>query len=195
VTNAQLIERVSLQAKLLIRAAVFYDIWRVHSDPQTRGAYIDTMNEYSEYFLFNESVYLSSTINAIYSLTENRPDTLNILASVKMVEERLSERATEIDQIRQEYRNANDKLEKIAILRNNVFAHRSAKLTYEATFEKVQMTPNDVRDSLTTCLGALNALLSLLGADKVEFRELPRDDFVAMLDDLMMHHGKPVDVF
>ena len=193
-TEFALIERIQLQAKLLIRAAVFYDIWRAHSNPATRSAHLDTMNNYSEYFIFNESVYLSSTINAIYALTETRPKTLNIKASMALAAGLHPMHSAAIQDIQATYKNGSSTLAKIALLRNNLFAHRSDKLSYQDALAKAQITPNDIRDTLLACLSALNALLRLLGAETVDLRERPRDDFIAMLDDLTLHNGQPVSV-
>lgn len=62
---------------------------------------------------------------------------------------------------------------KVAILRSNLFAHRSASLSYSDVFKKANVTPNQLRDLTDTLLSAANCLLIARGLNIHVFNRLP----------------------
>jgi hypothetical protein len=70
---------------------------------------------------------------------------------------------------------------KVTILRNNLFAHRSAAVSYADAFKKADVTPNELRDLTEIALKVVNRLLIARGLSDQVFAELPLEDARKML--------------
>jgi hypothetical protein len=73
---------------------------------------------------------------------------------------------------------------KVAILRSNLFGHRSASLSYEAAFQKADLKPDQLRYLTSVGLKIANTLLRARGLDEQYFHELPRADVRKLINDL-----------
>jgi len=73
---------------------------------------------------------------------------------------------------------------KVAILRNNLFAHRSASLSYADAFKKAGVTPDNLEELTGLSLRIANRLLSACGLREHYFNEVPRMHAEALLKTL-----------
>jgi hypothetical protein len=73
---------------------------------------------------------------------------------------------------------------KVAILRNNLFAHRSGSLSYEEAFRKADLKPDQLRELAVAGLRIANTLLIARGIDEQFFHELSRRDVERLINDL-----------
>jgi hypothetical protein len=62
---------------------------------------------------------------------------------------------------------------KVTILRHNAFAHRSASISYDAAFDKAEVTANQLRDLTELAQKIVNRLLLARGLKEVAFTPLP----------------------
>jgi hypothetical protein len=70
---------------------------------------------------------------------------------------------------------------KVTILRHNLFAHRSASLTYSEAFEMAGLTREQLADLTETALKIANALLLARGLPDQFFHPGPREHAEALL--------------
>ncbi len=76
---------------------------------------------------------------------------------------------------------------KAAILRNNLFAHRSAAISYSKAYKTADVTPNEMRDLTDIALKIVNCLRMARGVKDRVFNTLPLTDAEAMLKALAQH--------
>ena len=75
-------ERLEVAADLVVRARIFYDIWRYYEDAETRPAIIGALNQYSEVFRFDTHANFFTFIVYVAGLLEARNDTVNLPALI-----------------------------------------------------------------------------------------------------------------
>ncbi len=73
---------------------------------------------------------------------------------------------------------------KLAILRSNLFAHRSISISYEDVFSKAAITADQLRDLTVAGLQVVNLLLVASGLQEQIFSDLPRHDVETILNAL-----------
>ncbi len=166
-------KRLETAAQLVLRTRIFYDIWRFFEGKETRPAIIDTMRCYSEFFRFDPHAHFVAFVVHVAALFEKRNDTVNLPRLAKESKESgliYAQDAMELDAL---FRQATPLASKAAILRNNLFAHRSATLSYADAFKKAAVTPNELRDLTEIALKTVNRLLSVRGLNDHVFNTLP----------------------
>lgn len=189
-TKIPLDERIELAAELIKRARIFYDIWWFYEEEDTRSKNLYTMNRYSAFFRFDSYAHLASLIVHLAGLFECRGNTINFNALIK---EAIASGlfATEaIDRVREKITEVQDISSKLVILRNNLFAHRSASLSYKDAFSKADLIANQLRDITATGLQIANLLLLARGLPEQFFYEPPRRHIEALLCDLAKSEGR-----
>ena len=186
-------ERLETAAQLVLRARIFYDIWRFYDGDETRPAIIDAMRRYSEFFRYDPHAHFFSFIVHMAALLEARQDTINLPNLSKefrdsgLIEARV---AVEVDALLQQ---ATPFASKVAILRSNLFAHRSVSLSYAEAFNKAAVTPNELRELTEIALKIVNRLLISRGFTCHVFNGLPLSCAEAMLKALSEHASENLD--
>lgn len=176
-------ERLNLAAQLVKRARIFYDIWWYYEGEDTRPNILKTMNGYSEFFRFDTHAHFVSLVIHLGSLFENRTGTVNFHALIDEAESNGIGRDA-LDKARTLIADVFTVASKVAILRSNLFAHRSATLSYAAAFEKAEIKPNQLRDLTVVGLKIANTLLVARGLDEHFFHELSRPHLERLINDL-----------
>jgi hypothetical protein len=177
-------DRLETAAQLVLRARIFYDIWRFFDGADTRPRIIDTMRAFSEFFRFEPHAHFVSFIVHLGAVLEGRSDTINLPRLAKELRgSRLisPEASASVDVL---LGSAVPGATKVQILRSNLFAHRSASLSYSAVFKKAGVTPNELCDLTDTALKIVNRLLVARGLKDHVFNNLPLADAREMLDAL-----------
>lgn len=182
-------ERIELITQLIKRARIFYDVWWFYEGAETRPRILGTMNRYSEFFRFDIHAHFVSLVVYIAALFENRRDTVNFPALIEEAEAAKLLPPGALDQAKTAFAEIHDVLSKVAILRSNLFAHRSASLSYEEAFQKADITPNQLRDLTEAGLHIANIFLVARGRSEQFFHELSRKYIEALLDDLAKKSG------
>ena len=173
--------RLETAAQLVLRARIFYDIWRFFEGAESRPVIIDAMRCYSEFFRFAPHAHFVSFVVHIAALLEKRNDTINLPRLAKELKESgliSAQDAAEVDLLLDQ---AAPLASKAAILRNNLFAHRSATLSYAGAFRKAAVTLNELRDLTGIALKIVSRLLMARGLKGHVFNKLPVTDAKKML--------------
>jgi hypothetical protein len=182
-------ECIKLAARLTVRARIFYGIWWLYEGSNTRTMHFDTMNQYPDFFRFDAHAHFFALVMYVAALYETRRDTVNLAAIVARSQHVIAHCT---------YESAKAMLEateavscKVRVLRNKLFAHRSASLSYADAFRMAELTPDQLRDLISDGLHIANTLLTALGLQNESFFELPRADAKTLLDDLATMHAQP----
>ena len=137
------------------------------------------MQCYSEFFRFDKHAHFVAFIVHIAALFDKRRDTINLPRLATQLKSLISPQ-DEAD-VATLLTKAAPFVSKVAILRHNLFAHRSATLTYADAFKIADFTPNELRDLTEIALKLVNRLLIARGLKDKVFHELALEDANAML--------------
>lgn len=177
-------EKIRIAGDLSIRARIFFDIWWFYESADTRRKVSGTMNEYSEFFRFDSHAHFAAFVVHVAMLFEKRHDTVNLSSLVREAEASRSFPAVTVAQAEQLLSHARPLVEKVAILRSNLFAHRSNSLSYADAFRKASVSADELRDLTDRSLTIVNLLLGARGEQERCFHRAARDDAEKLLNDL-----------
>jgi hypothetical protein len=178
--NLPVDERLITAGQLVVRARIFYEIWRYYEGAETRPKIIDTMNEYSEFFRFDSHAHFFSFIVYIAALFEAREDTINIPNLVRELKDLDAVSEVTISKITELLGQIKAHIKGVFKLRHNLFGHRSASLSYADAFEKASITPNQLLELTKIALQIVNFLLKERKLEEQSFNELVLEDAEAM---------------
>ena len=176
-------QKLDRLAQLILRARVFFDLWWIYKGAPTHLKHLPAMNRYSEFFRFD--IHAQEIANTMYlcQIFENRRDTLNIKNVIN--EAKARKLSTEhIAAAEKALQEALPIREKLAIIRHNLFAHRSLSLDYSEVFKKASITPNETRRLAELGLEAINSLLTALKQNVHWFTPLPGNDLEKLLREI-----------
>jgi hypothetical protein len=180
-TRLPLNERLDRAAQIVIRSRIFYDIWFCFENAQACPETLDVMRRFNEFFRFDPHAHLVAFVVHMAALFEKRTDTINLPGLAKeMKAARLipARDAAEVDTLLGE---AEQLARKVAILRNYLFAHRSALVPYAAVFKKAAVTANQLHNLTEMALKIANRLLLARGLTEQFFNPYAREHSEAML--------------
>ncbi|QNN69430.1 hypothetical protein [Thermomonas carbonis] len=176
--------RVDRLGHLTVLARRFYDVWWVYVGADTRPNIIDAMNRFPEFFRFDEHANFVSLVTHLASLFENRNDTINFESLIAEAEKDGLISDDRIADAKSALSSVSHLRPKLAILRSNLFSHRSKSLSYEAAFDKAAITPNQFRDLTSAGLTIANALLVGRGQREIFFTKTTASQTLKMLQTL-----------
>jgi uncharacterized protein YfeS len=142
------------------------------------------MGCFNEFFRFTPHAHFVAFVVHMAALFEKRNDTINLprlAAEMKAAKLISPQKAAEVEALLDE---AAQLASKLVILRNNLFAHRSAFVSYAAAFRKATVTAKQLRDLTEIALRIANRLLLAGGLDDKSFNPGAREDAEAMLREL-----------
>ena len=173
--------RLRTAGQLVVRAKVFYDIWRYFAGQETRRSIFDTMNSYSEFFRFDVHAHLVAFAVHITMLFDRRKDTISLPNLVKDVKDTQAIPSGDVAEIAALLMEAAPLVDKVKTLRDNVFAHRSAMMDYEQAFKEAGVTPNQFGQLTDIALKVANRLLLARGLGEQVFMTAPLAHAQAMM--------------
>lgn len=187
-------ERIKLAAHLTVRARVFYDLWWLYKGQDTRPKIIAVMNRYPNFFRFDTHAHFVALVMDLAGLFEAGRYTINFGALIKASQPHIEHQAHEsAKKLLAGIRPVSSRLK---VLRDHLFAHRSASLSYKDAFVAAQIAPNQLRDLITNGFQLVNILLAARGLRTEPFHDLERTDHdlartdaEALLDDLAKMHA------
>jgi len=161
-------------------AGLHYDVWSVLTKAVSEPKCQKDMNRYSLFFSTSIRANLVATLIALYCLYDTHQKTYNINDLLKQVRCRFTteEGMNDIEVL---YVKAKHLWQKVNILRNNVFGHRSTLLTIEKGFVKANVTPEELNQLIETSKDLLNKVSFLHNQTKHTFNLDARRDTLDML--------------
>jgi hypothetical protein len=177
-------ERLDRAAHLVGLSRRFFDIWWLYQGSATRPGILGAKNHVPEFFRFDEHAHLVSLVTHLGSLYERRSDTINLEALITEADSNNLVPPDVIALAKASLASVSDLRPKIAILRSNLFSHRSASLPYDDVFKKAAITPFQIRDLTDAGRDIANHLLAARGMEGVIFTGTTTAHTSAMLREL-----------
>jgi len=171
-------------ANTITSASLHFDIWWVYKEKDSREKYVDTLNEYLNFFKTSLQAHFLSLVVELYKLFETRKDTINFPRLIKLLNENNLLAPDILKQIDTEKRSLKVLWKKIAILRSELFAHTSIDLSYSEVFKKAGITPNSIRELVERSKQFLNQISEGLERNTYIFDFEATEDTVRVLEDL-----------
>lgn len=175
--------RIDRVAQHVIRARLFLDLWFYFEQDSSRREIIETMREYGEFFRFTPHAYLVTYVVYMAGVFETRRDTISLDALIREMKP-AGQLNGQHEVVSGLLSSAKPIAKKLAILRNNAFAHRTISMSYNDVFKLADVTPDELRDVTDIALQIANCLLLSCGLQDQHFTDLPREDAVSMMTTL-----------
>lgn len=176
-------QKLDILVQLVLRARIFFDLWWIYESSQTRPKYLPAMNRYPEFFRFDSHAQEVAYTIYLCHIFEDDSKTLNIPNVVKEAKARgLS--AGYITVAEKALKDGLPIWKKLVIIRSNLFAHRSASLSYSGAFKKASITPNEIRRLAELGLEAINSLRTALAQKDYGFSALSGKDLKELLEEI-----------
>lgn len=149
----------------------------MYKGPETRPKIVDTLNDFSEFFRFDEHAHFVSMIVHCGVIWDKGNISLPTVASCALDPRRHSadaELKSAIDVLKW---NADGLLK----IRHEAIAHRSKQFDYDEAFRRAQLTPDQIRDLLEDSLHLVNKLRLREGLGNQVFAELPVQNLMRLI--------------
>ena len=181
-------EQIDIATNQLVRARIFLDIWWHYHGSPTRGQSLDSMNEFPEFFRFDEHAHFTAFIVHIATLFDKRNDTVKLEKLGKSISNKLTVSAKIEKELKALFKQTNAIAEKILVLRHRAFSHRSDEYNYNEAFKLANVSYSEFLVLTEKSKQILNLFLQVIKRGEVVFRDLPREDLAQLLIQL-----KPAD--
>jgi hypothetical protein len=175
---------ITALANTIESASLHFDIWWVYKEQESRLKYVDTLNNYLNFFQTSLQAHFISIVIELYKIFETRKETINFSRLIKLIaRDNLLEPDT-LSKIQANKKVIKDLWRKIAILRSELFAHISIDLSYNEIFQKADITPNQLKDLIEKSKNLLNQILESLDKNTYSFELEATEDTVRVLENL-----------
>ncbi len=168
----------------VVVARIHYGIWYVFKNEVDRPKYVDVMNKYRWFFPPSLSAHFVAMLMALSTIYDDGPNSVSLYRMLRELESAGKMDGQQRQEIEQRIRKSESIVKKILILRNNVFAHLSAKIDPFEAFEKASITMNDFRDLIHETAAILNQIGLASGYGTMNLVESSELDTRDMLGDL-----------
>ena len=174
--------QLEIVTQQIIRARIYFDLWWFYKSANTRPKIIDTMDEFSDFFRFDEHAQFVSMIihcGAVWDRTKGSVGLMS-LASRILDQKRCPSDKALFDEIT----NYQSEAAGLVTIRKEAIAHRSAKFDYSKAFERAQLIPSAVPAAMDSWLAVANILRTRIGLPKEYFSTQPLNHVRAMIHKL-----------
>lgn len=166
-------------------AGLNYEIWWTYVEKEYRAKYVDAMNRYSLFFQTSIHAHFAAFVIALYCLYETNERTVNVPGLLRIMKDKHPLSLQTEQNVEELVQKAQPLFQKVAILRNNVFGHRSAKLSTREAFAKARITPDQLKDMLNTTKDLMNEITREWNQSTHAFNLGSGESIVRLLDDLV----------
>lgn len=177
-------QKLEVISQVAARARIYFDIWWIYEGAPTKQTYLETMNEYSEFFRFDSHAHFVTMVLYLGQLFETRQGTLNLTSIAKEAEQSVALSQDDVVAAADKLAAAKPLAKKVTILRSNLFAHRSSSLSYADVFRKAEITADQLRELTEAALSVTNKLRRAAGKEDKVFHALSREDVEDLLETL-----------
>jgi hypothetical protein len=179
------IEKIIRELQHAIKVAKLnYEIWWVYKEKNSHMRFVDVLKKYPRYFETSLHAHFVAMIISLYRLYEPRKDTMNLPQLVRLLKKHSALSTQEIRSMESDINSIKPLWQKVCILRNNMFGHRSSKLDDDDVWKKASVTPNQFRRLIDDSKGILNRITRLWARSSHAFRLSATRDAVRLLEDL-----------
>ncbi|OQY00267.1 MAG: hypothetical protein B6I26_08590 [Desulfobacteraceae bacterium 4572_130] len=168
----------------IITAQLNYEICWALREKNNRKRYVDTMNEYPNFFCTSIHAHFVATVMALYKLYEKRKDTINLPKLVRTIKAESSIPPHDIATFEKEIEELKPLWVKISILRNNLFGHYSDSIENEMIWEKADLAYNQIKELIEGSKIIFNSIYSKWKKTQHAFNLSATADITNLLEDL-----------
>lgn len=173
-------------------AGLNHEICWVYKNNDTRSKYVNIMNSYKQFFTTSLHAHFVAMLVALYRLYEGEQkvskeerEVFSIPSLLRKLKDETKLSDTAIKPIESIYQNEAKPLwEKIRILRNKAFAHRSTAYTVEEWFKEANVTANNFHNLIEVSKKLLNELTLAWDKNSYAFIAGSEEDTLRLLEDL-----------
>jgi hypothetical protein len=175
-------EKVEIASRLAISARVFFDVWWCYEGPTRKGIF-EKLDVFPTFFEHDSHANFVSFVAHLAALFENRSATINI-------ESLLGEAGSQglagetLKELKSKLFNAKDVSKKVIILRSNLFAHRSSKLTYEEVFDLAEINRDQISELMQTSFEILEPLANHCSVQAPFINDIAVEDLKGLINEI-----------
>jgi len=167
-----------------------YEIWWVYKAKESRKRYEDILYKYPIFFKMSLHAHFVAMLVSLYRLYETRTDTINLPQLMKLIKDEGSIPQQELKLIEKDIFNLKPLWNKVSVLRNNLFAHRSKSLDPSSIWKQAQVTPIQFKKIINESKSILNRITSLRNRSSHAFNLSSTKDILNLLNDLKRFNKK-----
>ena len=182
-------EKLGTAGDLIVLARRFFDVWWLYESVDSRPIILKALNRFPEFFRFDGHAHLVAMVTHLASLFENRRDTINFQALLQEAVQNNLVSSAALTEAQNTLQAVAHLRPKVAILRSNLFSHRSASVSYDEAFRLAAITPFQLRDLTDAGLSIASTLLVAIGQKECFYLPGTPEQLGAMLDTLLPPGG------
>ncbi len=170
----------------LVAANEHYNIWYIYKNKDDRPKYVSVMNRYLGFFRASISAHFTAILlNLSKALDKNTDKRTNIYSLLQLIEEHNLIQSSKLEEIKNRLNGIKELFKKVQILRNNYFAHLSAKLDSEESFKRAEMSPNDLKKLIDSSIDVLRSIYYAYNRGDFAFDYGSKKDTYSLLNGLL----------
>ncbi len=178
-------QQIDTASRMALRAHVHFDLWWLTASQEGRSRH-PAIGEHWEHLRFLQHGQLAGVVGEIHALLDDDKRTICLPAILRELER---QRHIQLPEVARNLKAARPAFRKLQLLRNNVFAHRTAKKTYEDMFKDANIRIDQLKALIALCIGLTNELLGAIGEPFRDPSPLPGEHYAKMLDQLKVPRG------
>ena len=155
-------------------------LWRLTAGVEGRKQHNEVLNDHWEHLRFLEHGQLFTAVVELHSLLDADKVTINLPHLVQALEDLKGPRPL----LRKALADTHPVFERLRILRNAVYAHRTKKKSYADVFKAAEITPDQLQELVLTCVKISNELREEVGLEAQAPTSLPVEAYHRMLEQL-----------
>lgn len=168
-------ERVTAVCREASLARRHFQVFRVYSDPESRGRLFPTMERYPDFVRLDEQAHRDLAILRATSLFDTKEHTTHLFDLLAEVKARGTSPGLVRD-IEAAIMELEAAVKKVRIIRHHAIAHRSASLTYDGAFKLARMTVDELGQLVGSAEAVAIALARAVGLEPDSMASAAPDD-------------------
>jgi len=180
------LEQLNILFEILFNARSNYDVWWIYVNKDDRLKYFRVQFHYKEFFETIGRANITTVIIELYKLFDKSNKALSLNKIIKDAQRINIIDKKDFDKLREIMRQAESLWKKIAILRSNLFAHRSKIDTKKEIYRIANITPNQIKELTELGLEILNYIMVKSGKRERQFEAFIVRDTYNVFDGLKL---------
>ncbi len=163
---------------MALRCYVHLGLWRLTAGVEGRKLHNEVLNDHWEHLRFLEHGQLFTAVIELHSLLDADKVTINLPHLVQALEAQKGPHPL----LRKALADAHPVFDRLRILRNAVYAHRTKKKSYSDVFKTAEITPDQLQALVLICVKISNELRVEVGLEAQTPSPLPMQTYHRMLE-------------
>ena len=181
--------QLDITTQQIVRAKIFYDIWWFYRGPDTRPHILETLNDLSEFFLFDDHAHYVSMIIHCAVVWDKARGNIGLPRVSKLILD--PNRKPKDRELSDAIACHAKKAEGLVKLRHEAIAHRSAEFDYPEAHKRAGLPRDQIPAMLNEWLNVINHLRERQGMAAESFNEMPLHDARQLIHALGGPNMKP----